>query len=225
MKLRVALVLTALAVSASAQAAPVTVDRVAARFEAPELGGADQPRFIFERILAFEARIEALAETLSGRWNRTDTPFEQRHVRAALERHITEEILASLPVEPPPSPDELRHRAISTWLMVQQLVGDRQVLLDAAFAEGMEMEDIERFIERRARASLYLDRMVTPMFNPSDAELREVLRSEPTPFRGKPFESVATELRRWYVSDRLSSALASFFRSARGRVKLVVYTE
>ena len=128
----------------------------------------------------------------------------------------------SLPVEPPLRSDEVRRRTISTYLSLQQLVGGRQNLLDAAFAEGMEMEDLDRLIARRARASLYLDRMVAPMLNPSDAELREVLRAEPTPFRGRRFDEVAVPLRRWYVADRLRAALAAFFRSARARIRIVM---
>ena len=208
--------------SAHAAAPPeVLVDRVIVRFEAAELGGPAHPRFIFERTLAFEARLEALSEVQSGIL-RTSDGFEERHLRAALERHVTEEILVQLPVEPPLRADEVRRRTISAYLVLQQQLGGRQNLLDAAFAEGMEMEDLDALIERRARASLYLDRMVAPMLDPSAAELREVLRREPTPFRGKNFDDVASPLRRWYVADRLRAALAAFFRSARARIRIVI---
>ncbi len=43
-------------------AEPVLVDRAVVRFEAPETGGARRPRFVFERELAFEARLEALSD-------------------------------------------------------------------------------------------------------------------------------------------------------------------
>ncbi|MCU0694088.1 MAG: hypothetical protein MUF54_22075 [Polyangiaceae bacterium] len=210
-------------VAPTASAQPVAagpVDRVAVRFEASELGGPTHPRFIFERTLAFEARLEALAER-----QQTSPPsfdYEERHVRAALERHVTEEILVSLPVEPLLRPDEIRHRFIASYLILQQQLGSRQALLDAAYLEGMEMEDLNAFVDRRARASLYLDRMVAPMLNPSDAKLRDVLRTEPTPFRGQHFEDIAASLRRWYVADRLRVALAAFFRSARARIRIVI---
>ena len=202
-------------------AEPVRVDRVIARFEANELGGSVRPRFIFERTLAFEARIEALVEAQRG-LPTTSNDYSDRHVRSALERHVTEQILVSLPVEPPLRNDEVRRRAIAAYISLEQSIGGRQNLLDAAFAEGMETEDVNALIERRARASLYLDRMVAPMLNPSDAELREVLRSEPTPFRGQAFDEVAVPLRRWYVADRLRTALAAFFRSARARIRIVM---
>lgn len=220
---RIAALLSVVVLSAANVSAqqPLTVDRVIARFESGELGGPAHPRFVFERTLAFEARIEALAEEHRG-VPRPPEGYSDRDVRSALERHVTEEILVSLPVEPPLRPDEVRRRTISAYVSLQHLVGGRQNLLDAAYAEGMEMEDLEALIERRARASLYLDRMVAPMLNPSDAELREILRTEPTPFRGERFEEVAVGLRRWYVGDRLRTALAAFFRSARARIRIVM---
>jgi hypothetical protein len=222
MKKAAALVIAALASGASQvhAAGPVTVDRVAARFEASELGGPDHPRFIFERELAFEARVEALSEkkrgfTLAG-------VYEERHLRAALERHVTEEILQNLPIDPPVSLDDVRRRAVSATLVLEERVDGRENLLDAATAEGLEEGDLQLIVQRQARASLYLDHMVAPMLNPSDAELREVLRSEPTPFRGQPFDSVATPLRHWYVEERLVSALAAFFQSARARIRIAI---
>ena len=197
----------------------VLVDRVIARFEAPELGGPDRPRFIFERVLAFEARLEALAERERG-LPLAPGGYADRHVRSAIERHVTEEILVHLPVEPPLREDEVRRRSISALVSLQQSVGGREHLLDAAFTEGMEMEDVDTLVQRRARASLYLDRMVAPMLNPSGAELREVHRTEVTPFRDQPFDKIAASLRRWYVADRLRAALAAFFRSARARIRI-----
>jgi hypothetical protein len=210
------------AAHAHGAAALMPVDRAIVRFEAHELGGSARPRFIFERTLAFEARLEALAEARRGVPLVEGVRFEDRHVRAALERHVTEEILASLPVDPPLTDAEVRARAVPTMLMLQDLVGGRPVLLDAAVKEGMETEDLDELVRRRARASLYLDRMVAPMLEPSDAELREVHRTEATPFRDLPFEQVQHQLRQWYVSDRLGAALAAFFRSARARIDIVV---
>jgi hypothetical protein len=215
-----------LALTATAAAAPearadeVVVDRIVARFEASELGGPDHPKFIFERELAFEARVEALAERKRG--FQVAHAYEDRHVRAALERHVTEEILRNMPVEPAVSADEVRRRGVTATLMLEQRVGGHDELIEAAIAEGVEQGDLNELVERQARAALYLDRMVAPMLDPSDAELGEVLRSEPTPFRGKPFDQVATPLRHWYVGERLVSALAAFFQGARARVRIVI---
>jgi len=77
-------------------------------------------------------------------------------------------------------------------------------------------------IRREARASLYLDRMVAPMLEPSEAELREVQRSTASPFFGQKFEDVVVPLRRWYVAERLEAAVANFYQNARARVHLAV---
>ena len=45
---------------------PVRIDRVVVRFFAPETGGSAQPRFVTERTLAFEARLEAMADRPDG---------------------------------------------------------------------------------------------------------------------------------------------------------------
>lgn len=202
----------------SAPARATIVDRVVVRFEAADLGGPEHPRFVFEREMAFEARIEALAEAQRGFVS--SEPYEERHMRGALERHITEEILQSLPVEPPVSGDDIRRRTISAALMIEQRVGGRSNLLAAATAEGMEVADVDELVLRQAKASLYLDRMVAPMLDPSDAELREVFRSEPTPFRAENFDEIAAPLRRWYIEQKLAAALAAFYQGARARIHL-----
>ena len=77
---------------------PVPVDRVAVRFTAPELGGPRSPRFVFERVLAFEACVAALEAGERG-------AFRERHVSSALERHVAETLLSSLRIEPEPGPE------------------------------------------------------------------------------------------------------------------------
>jgi hypothetical protein len=63
---------------------PGAVDRAVARFYAPETGGTAYPRFVFERILAFEARLAAMAEVSEGIGN----DYDERDVREALEHHV-----------------------------------------------------------------------------------------------------------------------------------------
>jgi hypothetical protein len=214
-----AVLLLTFASSSSAQSA-LSVDRALVRFEAAELGGPSHPHFIFQHELAFEARIEALAEVQRG-LPAPEYAFEERHLRAALDRHMTEVILASLLHDEDASQADIRRRTISAVVVLEQRVGGRDKLLSAAIAEGMESEDVALLIERQARASLYLDRVVAPMFEPSDAELREVHRTEVTPFRLQRFEDIAIPLRRWYAEERLASALASFFNGARSRILVV----
>lgn len=194
---------------------PLSLDRAAVRFHAPETGGPSAPQYIFERELAFEARIEALADPDRGALH---APYLDRHVRAALERHIAEELLSRLPMDPEPVPFEIARRAEYAREVLEERVGGRDKLISAAASEGIDSGELDGLLRRQARASLYLDRMVAPMFNPSDAELRELHRSFATPFRGRHPDLDA--LRKWYVGQRLSTALASFYQNARSRVKV-----
>jgi hypothetical protein len=193
------------------------VDRAVVRFTAPELGGSRTPRFIFARLLSFEARVEALADA-----DRQGGAFRERHVSAALERHVAETLLASLRIDPEPSSAALRAQAEAAARRTEERVGGRAQLLEAARIEGISERELVVVFQRQARASLYLDRMVAPMLAPSDAELRSLYRSERTPFRDAPFDTILPALRRWYVATRLQEALAGFYQNARARLEIVV---
>ena len=201
-------------------AAPVELDRTVVRFVASETGGVASPRFIFERELAFEARLEALADRSYA--PSAAQPYRVRHLRAALERHVAETVLEALEIDPPPTEADISARIEAARVALYERVGGALALEEAARAEGVDRSELLRMLRRQARASLYLDRMVAPMLEPSDAELRHVHRTQRTPFSGRPYEQVAPVLRRWYVSERLSGALASFFEGARSRLKLTV---
>jgi len=207
--------------STPAAAERVALDRVVVRFSAPETGGARSPRFIFERTLAFEARIEALADP--DRVAGTDPrPYRERHVRVALERHVAETILASLRIDPEPSERELSRQTEAARVMLNERAGGALAVEQAATAEGIDRRELTSILRRQARSSLYLDRMVAPMLAPSEAELRNIHRSVATPFRDRPFEEVAPLLRRWYVRKRLTLALQAFFQNARSRVSVAI---
>jgi hypothetical protein len=209
----------ALAVAGSALGAPVVIDRAVVRFDAPETGGIARPQFVFERELAFEARLEALGDADHGEGS---APYLDRHVRAALERHIAEELLSHLAMDPEPSADDIARRAGAALGVLEQRVGGRDRLLASATAEGLDAREVDALVRREARASLYLDRMVAPMLEPSEAELREVHRSTTNPFRGQRFDEIVIALRKWYVAERLEAALGAFYQNARGRVHMVL---
>jgi hypothetical protein len=198
-----------------ARAAPVRVDRAVVRFTAPELGGARSPRFVLGRMLAFEARLEALADNERG-------AYRERHLSAALERHVAETLLAGLRIDPEPTSAELAQQTEAARRLTAERAGGLPVLEEAARAEGVSQRELYALFQRQARASLYLDRMVSPMLAPSDAELRALYRSERTPFRDAPFETILPGLRRWYVSTRLQSALAAYYQNARSRLRIVI---
>jgi len=207
-------------VAASSGAYAVPLDRAVVRFVALETGGMASPRFVFERELAFEARLEALADrsfNVGGA-----EPYREQHVRDALERHLAETLLESLAIDPEPTADELEARVEAVKLGVFSRVGGPQAFRAAAVAEGISPLEQIRLFRRQARASFYLDRMVAPMLSPSEAELRQVHRVSRTPFSGKPFAEVSDELRRWYVAGELDRALEAFYEGARSRLLVSV---
>lgn len=218
--LALGLALSAAVFADSLAAEPVILDRAVVRFEAPETGGARHPRFVFERELSFEARLEALADP--DRAAVGDAPYLDRHVTAALDRHIAETILGTLRIEPEPSLSELEQQTQLARRMASDRAGGPDVLAAALEAEGLSEREFGRLLLQKARASLYLDRMVTPMLEPSEAELRSLHKSTNTPFRGAPFDTIRPALLRWYVSRRLSAAVASFFENARSRIDVTV---
>lgn len=220
---RFSLVAFALAVSNGALAqgsSAAFIDRAAVRFTAPETGGIERPRFIFERELAFEARLEALSD--GGFRVAAEAPYLERHVRAALERHMAEVLLGSLEINPEPSPRDVATRVAAARLSLVQQVGGQLALDQASSSEGMGASELGRMLARRARASLYLDRMVATMLTPSDTELRIVHRTTRTPFSSEPYEAIAPVLGRWYVAQRLNVAVRAFYEGARSRIKVTL---
>lgn len=196
------------------------MDRVVVRFTAPELGGVNAPSFIFERELAFEARLEALADS---RFVPTETePYLAVHVRAALERHVAEAILESLRMTPPPTLAEIEARVAAAEASLAIEVRGATLIGQAARKEGLEQREVYRLLQRRARASLYLDRMVAPMLSPSEAELQALHNGGRTPFSRAPYDEVAVDMRRWYVSRALRQAVQAYYDGARSRITLVV---
>ncbi|HEY6723330.1 MAG TPA: hypothetical protein VI197_04835 [Polyangiaceae bacterium] len=193
------------------------VDRTVVRFTAPETGGSASPRFIFERVLAFEARLEALADP--GHRPSELAPYSETHVRTAMERHIAETLLASLAIDPKPSAGTIEAQmTLARAMLVHQLGADR--LRTAAASEGIDTQELRRLFRRRALASLYLHHMVAPMLAPRDGELREL--HQKTPFMSQPFEKVKPELERLYVSRALAEAVSAFYQNARSRLSVTV---
>ena len=80
---------------------PVLVDRAVVRFAAPETGGARHPRFVFERSCPSRRVWKRSSDPDRGALG--DAPYRERHVTAALDRHIAETILGALHIEPEPT--------------------------------------------------------------------------------------------------------------------------
>jgi len=249
-------------VRADSSPAAAVVDRVVLRFYAPETGSSSRPRFITERMLAFETRLEAAMdgaslvggppsgpgpETTSG----TDPPaspgiYQDRYVRAAMEHHIAEEMLASLEVQsdgaaeaakprdprgpgnpgeaakPATDQAELAPLAAAARAALIERVGGADALREAAEAEGILGSEVDAILRRQARAAYYIDREIAPILHPSEEQLREVYRTSAHPYKGKKFETIHEDLERWFVAERLRVAELAFLQSARSRVKIII---
>jgi len=223
----VALIVLGTARVASAETAPaVQVDRVAVRFYAPETGGADHPRFVLERTLAFEARLEAMADNPQG----IGEGYQERDIRNALEHDLAEQVLASLgqkliddsPADKRPPQSEIDGVArIVTAAQVERL-GGRARIDAAADAEQLDKSEVDALLARGSFAAWYLDRTVTPLLHPSDEQLRDVYRTSAHPYRGQPFDKIHDALARWFVIDRVRVAEGAFLQAARSHMKVVI---
>jgi hypothetical protein len=211
---------------ARAEGPPGTVvDRAVARFVAPETGGAERPRFVLERVLALEARLEAMAASAG-----PGDGYDEHDVRAALEHDVAEQMLSSLaeklvadsPADKRPLYDEIPRVEQELGAALVDRFGGRARVDDAAEAEHIDGTEVSALLRRAALAAWYLDRAVTPILHPSDEQLREVYRTSAHPFRSVPFEQARVPLGRWFVVERLRVAESAFLQSARARVRIVI---
>jgi hypothetical protein len=211
--------------SAAADAPHVVVDRAAVRFVSPETGGAANPRFVLARTLAFEARVEAMAEAPG-----IGDGYQERDVRAALEHDVAEQILASLaekliadsPADKRPALDEVPRVERQVGPALIERLGGWSRVDGAAQAEQMDRGEVDVLLHRAALAAWYLDRAITPILHPSDEQLRDVFRTSAHPYRGQTFEAARDALSSWFVVERVRVAEAAFLQSARSRVKIIV---
>lgn len=197
------------------------VDRTVVRFTAPELGGTKAPRFVTERELAFATRLEGIADP-----DEDGALYSERHVRAALDRHIAETLLSELAGTLKLNATDIAKRARAAQNRLEGRLG-REAIAAAARAEDISDAEISAMYLRQARASLYLDRMLMPLLEPTDEELRAALRSGTTPFStqehaNKPFREIKPALKRWLVAQRIAQTTANFYQQARVRVQVVV---
>ncbi len=210
--------------AASEARGDVAVDRTVARYYAPETGDTAHPRFVLERMLAFEARLEVLSQGTGG------DAYGERDVRSALDHHIAEEMLALLgyklvadsPADKRPSASELDAVRQTITTATLEDLGGRATLDAAARAEGIDAVEVDSMLDRSAMAAWYLDRAVTPILHPTDDQLRDVYRTAEHPYRGRPFEVVRPQLGRWFVLERLRVAETGFLQAARSRLHIVI---
>jgi hypothetical protein len=206
--------------------AQVAVDRTAVRFYAPETGGTAYPRYIFERTLAFEARLTAMAEGLEG----IGDGYDERDVREALEHHVAEEMLSSLadrliadsPPDRRPSPGDLKAVERDVGAAIAEQSGGRAHIDEAARAEHIDPAEVDGILRRGALSAWYIDRALTPILHPSEEQMRDVFRASAHPYRGQPFDQARAALERWFVVERVRAAESAFLQAARSRVRVIV---
>jgi hypothetical protein len=194
------------------------VDRVAVRFYAPETGGATHPRFITERTLAFEARLDALGEPLATGQKLLD----DRRLQSALDRHVAEELLASLFTASDATAAEEATLTREAHADLEQRAGGDGPIWVAAEEEGLDGAEVEAFFSRRARAAAHLDHAIGRFLHPPEDQLREVYRTTQHPFRDRPYDDVRAALSRWLVFERLKAMEQAFLQTARSRVTVVI---
>jgi hypothetical protein len=199
---------------------------VVVRFYTPETGGVAEPRFIGERTLTFEARLDAMRESPDG----LGADYDARRVRTAVDHHIGEELLASLATKliagspPDRRPTETALAAIEKSLTAELFdrLGGQARVEAAALAEQLSPSEVGDLVRREALAAWYVDRAVTPILRPTEEQLREVSRTAAHPFRGRPFDEVRPQLERWFIAERLRAAESSFMQGARSRLRVFV---
>ena len=197
------------------------VDRVAVRFYSPETGGTAHTRFVTERLLSFEARLDALGEAAVAGAQR-ERAFDERNVKNALDRHIVEELLSTLDASSAKSVAEEQVLAREARADLEERAGGAGPIGIAAEDEGLGADEVEAVFVRRARAAAYVDRAVTRFLHPDDEVLREVYRTSQHPFRQRSYEDARLFLTRWFVFERLKVLESSFLQTARARLTVVV---
>ncbi len=211
----------------------IPIDRTAVVFLSPDTGGPDHPRAITERELAFEARLEALAVG--------EAPDDERglpkprFLRAAIDRHVATELLASTPLERrdwvmtdpctrarrviEDERKDLEARITLSRAMLVARVRGESKLTAAAEREGMSEGDVLRFLRREALAARYVDLVIAPMVVPSATEIRDAHRAIPG-LRDRPLAEVSCDVARLLFAERLGRSLAQYRESSRSRVEL-----
>lgn len=190
------------------------VDRVAVRYFTPETGGAAKPRFITERELGFFARVESSSEGVEV----AKGDYPARFVRAALDRIVAEDMLASLQVRRGIEPPELPKLAEEARAELELRVGGASKLAVLLEQEAFDDTELRNALMRRVRAAYYVDRAIAPILKPNEEELRAAFRTSLHPLRSFRFEDVREEMTRWLVQERLRLQGADFLQAARARV-------
>ncbi|CAN5549100.1 hypothetical protein BH09MYX1_BH09MYX1_64530 [soil metagenome] len=132
-------------------------------------------------------------------------------------------MLAKLPLEREPDVPALDKVAELLRQATRERVGGATAFDRASAIEGLAPDEVQAVMRRRARAAMYVDRVIGSVLAPSEEQIREVYRTTAHPYRAKRFDDCREELTRWIVLERVRAAESTFLQGARSRVT-VVYT-
>jgi hypothetical protein len=194
---------------------PTIVDRVVARWRLTVPGARGRTRAIFERELAFDARLDGLASGLE-----PGAPIGDRALRVALGRRVATELLDALPLDDPPPPRAIGERAELLRALLAARVGGEARLVSAMIEEGLGVAEVDTWLRRSARAAFVIEQTQGRSLEPTDDELRELASSERA--RGvRDDEARSLEaLRAHVVLRRLADALDAVYQRARPRLSI-----
>ncbi len=216
------LVASASVISSESPARAAVVDRVVCRFADPESVGADSMRFVMMRELIVEAWLVAFERVPSGR----PSSFDDKQLRAALERHVIEQVLSDRLTESSATKEAIAKGEGEARMALTITLGDgrlAEVLTVAGGGvAGSGAPELAAILKRRARAELYLELAVAQPVTLTEGDLRAAHAKAPPSLAKKPFEDAVPELRIHLRSLRLREASQAYYQAVRGRVKLEI---
>ena len=220
-----AAVLAPASIEAASASSFTTLDRTVARFSDPEAVDASAgARFVMMRELILEAWLLAYERSPGAR----PGGFDDKELRAALERHVIEEVLSQ---RLPSATAEARLAAeVPDTRAVQAIAvgGDEQLagaLRDAnGRATGGALE-LQAILQRRARAQLYLELTVAQPVELNEAELRAAYVKAPDVLAKRPFDEATPGLRSYLRAQRLREAAQAYYQAVRTRLRLEVVSD
>jgi hypothetical protein len=214
-----ALAVALCAIGGSSRAA--VLDRVVARFSDPESADAGGVRFVMMRELILEAWIVAYERATPAE---TPTGFDDKLLRAALERHVIEDVLSQrLPSTATPA--KLQKGVDGARLALRLGVNDRvsEILSKASGgAPDGGVAELESILLRRARAETYLELAVAEPVDVTEGELRAAWAHPPAMLEGTEFEKAVPALRVLVRATRLREAAQAYYQAVRARIHLEI---
>lgn len=204
-------------------AAKLVAERTVARFQDPEASDASMAqRFVFERELLIEAWLVAYERApLSA----APTAYDDKSLRAALDRHLIDEVLATRPLPP-----KHEARVLAATLVARKVIEDSvggaerlNAALTGAFGRKVtapEVAELDIIVRRRARAEIWLEVAVAPPIEPTLVELAAFHPKTPELIAKAPFD--AERVRPHARAARLREFANTYLQLIRSKLQLEI---